>query len=187
MRWLYLSAIRRAAWRRWHARRRGAPPTFDREDGMQNDHAHKSSDRQRPSSLWWGYFALLFVLGGVGLFTSATAGVYDSFTPLLVTAITLGFDLVNIVGLYGYIRSIPLLAAAFWRVMLILLLARFLLTTSLFISDLFPWERTHEQYVALAGLLSPLLALPLLWALWRYAFRSAFVWRQVSRRTAESV
>lgn len=154
---------------------------------MQNDQANELSHHRRPSSLWWGYFALLFVLGGVGLFTFAAAGVYDSFTPLLLTAITSVFDLVCIVGLYGYIRSIPLLAAAFWRIILMLLLARFLLTTSLFISNLFPWERTHEQYVALAGLLSPLLALPLLWALWRYAFRSAFVWRQASRHTAESI
>lgn len=161
-------------------------PAFDREDGVQNDQANEPPHHQRPSSLWWGYFALLFVLGGVGLFTFAAAGVFDSFTPLLLTAITSGFDLVCIVGLYGYIRSIPLLAVAFWRVMLMLLLARFLLTTSLFISDLFPWESTHEQYVALTGLLSPLLAIPLLWAIWRYAFRSAFLWRQIPRRTAES-
>lgn len=153
---------------------------------MQNDQAHDPSRHQRPSRLWWGYFALLVVLFGVGLFTFAAAGVFDSFTPLLLTAITSGFDLICIVGLYGYIRSIPLLAAAFWRVMLLLLLAKFLVTTGVFISNLFPWDNTHEQHVALAGLLSPLLAAPLMWALWRYAFRSACLWRQVSRRAAES-
>lgn len=153
---------------------------------MQNGQANDPSHLQRPSSLWWGYFALLIVMFGLGLFTFAAAGVFDSFTPLLLTAITSAFDLVCIIGLYGYIRLVPLLVAAFWRIMLMLLLARFLLTTSLFIPVLFPWEGTHEQRVALAGLLSPLLAVPLLWALWRYAFRSAYIWQQASRRPAES-
>lgn len=161
------------------------PPALDREDGVQNSQAHEPLHHQRPSSLWWGYFVLLIVLFGFGLFAFAAAGFAESFSSSLLTAITLGFDLVCIVGLYGYIQSIPLLAAAFWRVMLTLLLAKILLSASFFIPNLFPWERTQEQYVALVGLLSLLLAFPLLWALWRYAFRSAFVWRQVSRRTAE--
>jgi hypothetical protein len=153
---------------------------------MQNDQAHEPPHHRRPSSLWWGYFALLIALFGFGLFAFAAIGLVDSFTSSLLTLTTSAFDLVCIVGLYGYIRSVPVLAVTFWRVMLTLLLGKVLLSASLFIPNLFPWERTHEQYVALAGLLSPLLALPLLWALWRYAFRSACVWRQVSRRTAES-
>jgi hypothetical protein len=85
-------------------------------------------------------------------------------------------DAICIAGLLAYILSIPLFVPAFWKAMLALLFARILVSASLFAMGLFPWESNPEQYVALVGLTCPLLSVPMLVALWTYAFRSPHLW-----------
>lgn len=122
--------------------------------------------------LWWCYFALYALLVVFTLGVSITSGQADSFGSSALTALFLILDVACLVGLYGYIRSAPLFPLSVWRVVLTLVLARFFVGASFLIPNLFPWEATLEQRVALAGLLSLILALPMVFALWRSAFPS---------------
>lgn len=134
----------------------------------------------RASLLWWGYFALIVVLFVVTSVNFAVAGFHDSFGGMLTSAALLTHDALCIAGLYAFIRSVPLFAPAFWRIVLTLLLARIFLSASILAPSLIPWAGSREQYVAAAGLGMLILGAPLLAALWRYAFRSPGLWNRAA-------
>jgi hypothetical protein len=140
---------------------------------MSNEQAQ---ERARPSILWWGYFALFVVLFVITSANSISAGFFNSFGVALISAVIVGSDALALVGLYAYIVSKALLSPLFWRVVFLVLVVRVLIAAVFLGSTLFPWERDPEQYVALAGLLSVLFSIPMLGALWVYAFRSPQIW-----------
>jgi hypothetical protein len=139
--------------------------------------ANGQSREQRPSVLWWCYLALYAALFCLTFVNFVSEGLFESFGAAFLSWAILSSDAVCIIGLYAYIRSTRLFAPAFWRVMLMLLVARMFVSASFLVPNLFPWKSTPEQYVALAGLVSFLLAMPLLVALWRYGYRSPHIWR----------
>jgi hypothetical protein len=134
----------------------------------------------RPSALWWGYFALSIVLFGIGFVGFVIEGFFASFSAMLLSWAQSSADAVCIAGLFAYILSIPLFVPTFWKAMLALLFTRILVSASLFGTVLFPWESSPEQYVALVGLASMLLAVPMVVALWIYAFKSPHIWRSTA-------
>ena len=142
------------------------------------------SQHGRPHIWWWFYFALYVVLF-VGTFANyVSEGAFQSFGGALLSAILLSFDVICIAGLYAYIQSRALFRPAFWGIMLGLLFARILVAGGVLAFNLIPWEADREQYVALAGMLSILLAIPMLAALWRYAFKSSHIWDNSARSTS---
>jgi hypothetical protein len=126
--------------------------------------------------LWWGYLAVYIVLFGMTFLNFIAEGHFRSFDGALLSAGFLIFDVLCIAGLYGYIRSEPLFTPFFWRMMLVLLFVRILIAGGLLVLNLLPWEAHPEQYVALAGLLSVVFAIPMVIALWAYAFRYTHIW-----------
>lgn len=151
-----------------------------REGDVTDTQASQPLRPRRPSALWWAYFALYVLLFGVTFVNYLAEGHFGTFGAAMLSAALLSLDAVSIAGLYAYIRSQALFAPMIWRIVLILLLARLLFAGSLLASSLLPWDSTREQYVALAGLLSVMLVVPMLVALWRYAFRSPEVWSAAS-------
>ena len=79
-------------------------------------------------------------------------------------------------GLYAYMKSLPLFTKTFWRILVVLLAVRVSLVVPLFAFQLLPWEGTSEEYVALFALGSLLYCIPMLCALWTYAFKSPCLW-----------
>jgi hypothetical protein len=141
-----------------------------------NEQAHRWL-RRRPSPLWWGYLVLFMALFGVTLVNYVAEGLFESFGDALLSWALLSSDAICMVGLYAYIRQTALFAPAFWGVMLTGLVARMCLSASFFARSLTPWEAAPEQYEALVGVASLLLSIPMLAALWIYAFRSPHIWR----------
>jgi hypothetical protein len=143
---------------------------------MAGDQAPGRALPRRPSVLWWGYFALSIVLFGIGFVGFVIEGFFASFSAMLLSWAQSSADAVCIAGLLAYILSIPLFVPVFWKAMLALMFARVLVSSSLFALNLFPWQSAPEQYVALAGLASVLLSVPMFVALWIYAFKSPHIW-----------
>src|SRR5215204_749715 len=98
----------------------------------------------------------------------------------MVSWAIISFDVICLAGLYAYIRSLAVFTTGFWCEVVLVLIARISLLAPLFLFNLFPWEPTTEHLVALFSLLSILFSIPLLLALWRYAFKSPAVWREVA-------
>lgn len=158
-------------------------PRLEREADVSNDRTHASLQPwRRPNMLWWGYFALYIVLFCVTFLNFIAEGHFQSFGGTLLSAALLVFDALCLAGLYAYIRSVALFAPPFWRIMLALLSVRILVGGGLLAFSLWPWEAGPEQYVALAGLFSILLTVPMLIALWAYAFKSPYIWSNSDSR-----
>jgi hypothetical protein len=130
----------------------------------------------RFTTLWWLYLAGLVALFGITLINYVVEGFFGTLGGMLVTWAFLSFDLLCMAGLYAYVKSLPLFIKTFWRILVVLLAFRVSLVVPLFVLQLFPWEGTSEQNVALFALGSLLYCIPLLWALWTYAFRSPQFW-----------
>lgn len=144
---------------------------------MSNDRTHESLRHwRRPNMLWWGYLALYIVLFCITFLSFIAEGHFQSFGGALLSAALLVFDALCIAGLFAYIRSAALFTPPFWRIMLVLLSVKILIAGGFLAVNLVPWEAHPEQYVALAGLLSMVLAIPMLFALWAYAFKSPYIW-----------
>jgi hypothetical protein len=143
----------------------------------------RPADRRR-NILWWGYFGSVVLLFGLTLVSFAMIGFFGSLGAALLNWVNFGFDAICIVGLFSYIRSRPLYVAGFWRVILILLLAKALISASFLAPNLFPWESDQENYVSLAGLLSLAWYFPMTVALWQYAFKSPHIWNNAARYRA---
>jgi hypothetical protein len=146
---------------------------------MLNEQTQRQPTHERLSILWWGYFVTIVVLFGVTLVSFVMTGLFDSLPAMLLSWAILSFDIICIAGLYSYIRSTPLFVAGFWRVVLVLLLAKAVVSASFLVPNLIPWESDPEQFVALAGLLSLAWSFPMLAALWRYAFKAPHIWSNV--------
>src|SRR5262245_39565461 len=143
---------------------------------MANAHAPGHPWHGRSTVLWWGYFALSIALFGLGFVSFVIEGRFASLGAMVLTWALSSADAICIAGLFAFILSTPLFAPMFWKGMLALLFGRILVSMSLFALNLFPWEAGPEQNVALAGLACPLLSLPMLVALWTYAFKSPHIW-----------
>jgi hypothetical protein len=63
-----------------------------------------------------------------------------------------------------------------WRIMLTVLIARLFYSASFFVPAMFTHDIGQERLLALGSLLLLGLWGPLIYALWRYAFKSPHVW-----------
>jgi hypothetical protein len=126
----------------------------------------------RFTTLWWLYLAGLIALLGITTVNYVVEGFFSTLWGMFVTWAFLSFDVLCMAGLYAYVKSLPVFTKVFWRILVVLLAARVSLVVPLFAFQLHPWEGTTEQYVALCAFASLLYCIPMLWALWTYAFRS---------------
>jgi hypothetical protein len=149
----------------------------DQQGDMVAERQPRERPRRRHAVLWWVYLILFVALFGVTLVNHIAEGFFRSFGAALPSGALLSVDAICIAGLYAYIRSTALFVPAFWRFMLALLLAKIFVAASFLLPGLIPWESAPEQYVALAGLLTILLTIPMLAALWCYGFKSPHIWR----------
>jgi hypothetical protein len=128
-----------------------------------------------PSPLWWPYLGFCLVLLALGARSYfAAAGIS------LLTAALSAVDLACIVGLLGYLLSMRWGRAWLWKIVLFLFAAKMALAAVVFAVSMFPIDFGQpidpEQVVALFGLVAVLLSIPMMLALWRYAFKSASIW-----------
>ena len=128
-------------------------------------------------ALWCLYLAGVIALFVVTFINYVVEGFFRTLSLMLLTWAFLSFDLLCIAGLYAYLRSLVLFAESIWQILVVLLGIRLSFSAPLFLLQLHPWEGTTEQYVALFALLSSLYCIPMIWALWAYAFRSSTLWR----------
>src|SRR5262245_2529935 len=152
---------------------------------MVGDAARGQPLHGRPGFLWWFYLALSITLFGIGFASMVMEDFFASLGGALFGWAQSSADAVCIAGLYAYVRSIPLFEPGFWKVMLFLLLAKVLVAMNVYAINLmvFPFDASFERYVAVVGFVSPLLSIPMLVALWTYAFWSPHVWSDgVARR-----
>ncbi len=129
------------------------------------------------TGLWCLYLAGLIALFVVTFINYVVEGFFSTLSGMLLTWVFLSFDLLCIAGLYAYLRSLVLFAESIWRILVVLLGIRLSFSAPLFLPQLRPWEGTTEQHVALFALISSLYCIPMIWALWTYAFRSPALWR----------
>jgi hypothetical protein len=144
-----------------------------------------TADWQRPSMLWWLYFYCLAgfaVLGAVPYVLVLLRSEQEH--KMLIGAAAWVLNACDLVGLWCYIRSRPLGVAWLWRVFLALTVAQLAFAAYQFekaFMMVLPFESFFpvrgERIVSLVGLCSVLFAVPLLIALWRYAFRSPELWQ----------
>jgi len=121
-----------------------------------------------PSSMWWVYFVLVGVLTLSGM-------LQGPWSPLDVLASI--FAAFSLVGLWGYIRQVPIGWKQFWVVYFALsLFLSVVLTVGILVAVELP-PGTLGLFLALLAL-GGLFAAPLYVALWRYAFRSAHLWSE---------
>ncbi len=125
--------------------------------------------------LWWIYFGYYILALVWGAFLQLTNSPVRGFTIMSVL-----FDLVGLLGLYGFLRYKPFASRAFWIVFTLLFLCRMAWVLHLFVQILvtFGWKGTGENYVTLLGIAGVLLALPALAAFGLYAFRSPEIWER---------
>jgi hypothetical protein len=143
---------------------------------MADGDPEQPSRRQRPHILWWAYIALLVVMFVLGFAAFFADGFFTALGPTLVSAALLSHNVVCIAGLYAYLRGIPLFAPMVWRIMLTVLIAHLFYSASFFVPAMFTHDIGQERLLALGSLLLLGLWGPLIYALWRYAFKSPHVW-----------
>ena len=131
--------------------------------------------------LWWLYFGVLAIAFPAFIGLMAWQGAYTTEPTWPVSYLTTAVDLLGIVGLYAYIRRLPLLTEGFWQVLFTVYAGKLVIAAGFFIHNLldmpetyglYPWRRTTDFWVSTLGLLGLVFAAPLLWALFRYAFCS---------------
>jgi hypothetical protein len=132
----------------------------------------------RPSRLWWLYFGYL-VLAGLAGAAPYLSSIRESNLsgpslglPLLATVLNLW----GMVGLWGYIRSRRLGWSGLWQICLGLTVIQMIYAGSLFLRFLPSSLAEPGAWVSLLGLAGLALGIPLLVALWRYAFVSPRIW-----------
>jgi heme/copper-type cytochrome/quinol oxidase subunit 4 len=121
-------------------------------------HLSDSSDPGRPNGAWWFYFALLVLLSILSLLGS-------------LSALNFAFGIVNafgLVGLVGYIRQLAIGSRAIWAGYFAVSVVLSLVALSLYVADSAPPAVLLIAFV---------LAVPLYYALWQYAFRSPLAWQ----------
>ena len=138
-------------------------------------HAGTSAAHAHPPVrlLWWLYFVLIALdcLGTVLRVHSVLDGVQLAFWAL------------GLVGLWGYLRPVRILARRFWMAYLGL----FVLWIVFNIAVLFGRHPDAGLMPSLAAsLVLALVCGPQVWALWCYVFRSPRVWRAAATPTRAS-
>ncbi len=134
-----------------------------------------------PSRLWWAYLAILLLFGALGLIALVVqlgAGRFQADQVALAVGATV-LNLLGLLGLWGHIRSRPFGDPLFWRLVLVMIAAQLAFSAFQFGSALALPGGSPERSVAWLGLGSAAFGLPLLFALWRYAFRSPGLWARV--------
>jgi hypothetical protein len=122
-----------------------------------------SADRPLPNPLWWAYFALWVALALLSLLLSSS--------PLDFVSNT--FNAFGLAGLWGYIRQVAVGGRSLWVGYFIVSICLSLVAVVFNLVDVSRADITFLLFlIGIAGG----LALPLYFALWRYAFRSAHVW-----------
>jgi hypothetical protein len=134
----------------------------------------------RPSPAWWFYVALLslFALGGMVAFALQVGQV--AAMPrgaLAIGVVATALNLLGILGLLLYILQRPLIGRAFWQGVFGLTVLQLLFSAAQFARVLAMPGGGRESLVAAIGIGSILVGVPLLYALFTYAFRSPRLWR----------
>lgn len=141
-------------------------------------------EASRPSRLWWLYFAYLLLAGlaGAGSYLSAIREANLSGASRALPLIATLLNLWGVVGLWAYLRSRRLGWSGLWQICLGLTVIQMIYTGSLFLR-FFPSSLSAPGAgVSLLGLAGLALGIPLLIALWRYAFLSPRIWSQGAAR-----
>lgn len=126
---------------------------------------HRASNK---SVWWWAYFALSAVI----LATSALTGWRWPLRDMLLPE----FYAIGLVGLWGYLRSVPIWVRAFWVFYFCATLAGSAWSVGRTLL-----QAAHSDALFLLPLLAAAIAfcIPSWLALWRYAFRSGSTWHRV--------
>ena len=130
-----------------------------------------NSPENPENSPWWRVFfwvtVLLTVLTILGLMSAENLGLFD-YVDFIIS-------LIAVLGLYGYAHYKPLGGVVFWRYFFYTALVETLVFSGLF--PLLGIPRYGDVDVGYWHLFDIGYALIILRALYRYAYRSAFVWK----------
>jgi len=139
-----------------------------------------SIDPPRPSRLWWLYFGYLVLMGVAGIFLNLTKGeaAWLGGPGVVIDVVATLLNVWGVVGLWAYIQSRRLGWSGLWQTCLGLTVIQWIFAASLFAQSLSSGTEGREANVAIWGLVGLLCGVPLLIALWRYAFLSPRIWRR---------
>jgi hypothetical protein len=171
--------------------KRGIDPSSDaRENPLSPaENAVVRGERWRTarSTLPWVYFAIVVGMGMFGLVVFVWQGYYTSQgMPLLALGSTI-VDALCITALYGAIRVRPLLTPGIWQVVWVVDVGKIAFGVCVFTYQLWwtlelhrlrPGPFPNQFWVAVFGLLGPLLTIPMIWIVFNYAFRSQALWQK---------
>jgi len=143
--------------------------------------ATATAGRRAPSRLWWVYFGYLLVLLAIGFVPYVSMLRTEPPRRLALATVATLLNLWGLVGLWGYIRSLRLGSPWLWRLCFLLTTAQFAFSGYQFAKVLRYGIGGLETTVAIVGLCSLLLGVPLLVALWLYAFRTPERRRQAAQ------
>jgi hypothetical protein len=130
-----------------------------------------------PTVLWWCYFAICF-----GFLVYSVLGVTSLVLNFgLATVISpLGFrglvQALGLLGLFVYLRKIPLFHSFFWGLVFLLQLGVTLFVPAMFIYRFATNEQTVLGWRTAAFFVGLFQPLPQSYALWRYSSSSSPVW-----------
>lgn len=127
---------------------------------------HQASNK---SVWWWAYFALsIAVLVG---------SIVTGWRWPLRDALQSAFSAIGLLGLWGYLRGVPIWARTFWVGYFDVTLAG-----AAWVVGRTLLQAAHSDPLFLVSLLLVAVAfcIPSWLALWRYAFRSASMWHHVA-------
>lgn len=123
--------------------------------------------------LWWiygVYLVLMFVAGSYGILAQRpifTIGVF-----------AIVFDVFAMIGFYGFLLRKSIASLLFWQVFALFYPAKFISSLGLliYVAIHFPWHRTAADYTMVWALVGAVLTMPMIYALYIYAFRSPAIW-----------
>ena len=127
---------------------------------------------KRPSRIWWVYFVYCAAMWVLGV---ATLLQHNSSFPRIAYVTSL-VDTIGLVGLFLFIRNVPLLAAGFWRFAFLLLIMKATFGIGSVLHDLVSYPQDHMLLIIL---LAGISGLPVIYAVGRYAFGSPHLWSKV--------
>lgn len=131
--------------------------------------------------LWWLYFGLIAIALPIHIGLFALQGAYTTDPIWPINCLNGAVDVLGVVGLYAYLRRLPLLSEGFWQVLFAVYTGKLAIAAGFFAYSLwtlpetyglYPWRRSSDFWVSTLGLLGLVFGAPLLWALFRYAFQS---------------
>ena len=136
---------------------------------------------------WWVYFGVImveWVFWGTFLLWS-TANTSMTIGP--ITGASALVDALGTVGFYGYLRSKRLFTEGVWQVVFTVYVGKLVFGAGFFIHSLsrvleahtfYPGQPLAQALMPALGLAGIVIAIPLAWALFRYAFCSRAFWRR---------